>query len=91
MDLAFRILQLRLLIFNLQRTLFIDANHVQVDKIVFQRFKLVFRLKINYYKFEIMGIRVDVNQVEFSSIFGYHTGTLNSSYLELPFCVGSFA
>ena len=53
-------------------------------------FEAVSGLKINFFRREIIGVRVHEHHLcQFAGILGCKAGTLPSSYLGLPLCIGT--
>ena len=70
--------------------IFCDADLVQVDnlKLILKWFELLSGLKINYEKFELVGIHLEHLLVSLAMKFGCKVGKLPTKYLGLPLCSG---
>lgn len=64
-------------------------DEVDSLKVILRWFELMSRLKINYDKSEMVGIRTDANMLNaMTNAFGCKIGTLPIMYLGLPLCMG---
>ena len=71
---------------------FCDANETQIlnIKVIIFCFEAVSGLRINFFKSETIGVRVNENRLAMlADIFGCKVGSLPFSYLGLPLCHGT--
>ena len=72
--------------------IFCDASEEQIRnlKAILICFEAVSGLKINFFRSELIGVRVgEAFLYKYADLFGCKVGSFPASYLELPLCLGS--
>eukprot|EP00268_Persea_americana_P046828 TRINITY_DN48445_c0_g1_i1.p1 TRINITY_DN48445_c0_g1~~TRINITY_DN48445_c0_g1_i1.p1 ORF type:complete len:114 (-),score=18.34 TRINITY_DN48445_c0_g1_i1:96-437(-) len=72
--------------------LFCEAEEEQLRniKVILLCFEAVSSLRVNFFKSELIGIRVDESHLQnLTDLIGYKAGALPSTYLGLPLCYGA--